>query len=79
MLYKKNALNIYSSLYFNAFVFQCRTSEKAFGQNTGWLFLGAADSLFVVSIFLVKKHFNFFFNLQPRSHDDSYSEVDHGY
>lgn len=30
-----------------------RTNEKVFGQNTGWLFLDAADSLFVVSIYLV--------------------------
>lgn len=37
--------------WFHVCIPNCRTNEKAFGQNTGWLFLDAADSLFVVMSF----------------------------
>lgn len=34
-------------------LFISRTSEKAFGQNSGWLFLDATDNLFAVSIEII--------------------------
>nr|XP_022317869.1 LOW QUALITY PROTEIN: DNA repair endonuclease XPF-like [Crassostrea virginica] len=37
----------YDSVTFFSMVNSVKTNEKAFGQNTGWLFLDAADSLFV--------------------------------
>ncbi|KAL8600798.1 hypothetical protein ACOMHN_055993 [Nucella lapillus] len=40
-------LTQYDCVTFYNLVNSIRTSEKAFGQNTGWLFLDAADSLFV--------------------------------
>ncbi|XP_076463171.1 DNA repair endonuclease XPF-like [Babylonia areolata] len=40
-------LTQYDCITFYNLVNSIRTNEKAFGQNTGWLFLDAADSLFV--------------------------------
>ncbi|KAK7100849.1 DNA repair endonuclease XPF-like [Littorina saxatilis] len=40
-------LTQYDCVTFYNLVNSIKTSEKAFGQNTGWLFLDAADSLFV--------------------------------
>ncbi|XP_056018962.1 DNA repair endonuclease XPF-like isoform X2 [Ostrea edulis] len=37
----------YDSVTFYSMVNSVKTNEKVFGQNTGWLFLDAADSLFV--------------------------------
>ncbi|XP_059178554.1 DNA repair endonuclease XPF-like isoform X2 [Physella acuta] len=40
-------LTQYDCVTFYSLVQSIRTSERLFGQNTGWLFLDAADSLFV--------------------------------
>nr|KAG5698301.1 hypothetical protein BaRGS_017003 [Batillaria attramentaria] len=40
-------LTQYDCVTFYSLVSSIQTSEKTFGQNTGWLFLDAADSLFV--------------------------------
>ncbi|XP_071117720.1 DNA repair endonuclease XPF-like [Haliotis cracherodii] len=40
-------LTQYDCVTFYSLVHSVRTNEKTFGQNTGWLFLDAADSLFV--------------------------------
>ena len=40
-------LTQYDSVSFYSMVNSLRTSEKVFGSNSGWLFLDAADSLFV--------------------------------
>ncbi|KAK6192721.1 hypothetical protein SNE40_004145 [Patella caerulea] len=40
-------LTQYDCVSFYSLVHSIRTNEKTFGQNTGWLFLDAADSLFV--------------------------------
>ncbi|XP_041359609.1 DNA repair endonuclease XPF-like isoform X2 [Gigantopelta aegis] len=40
-------LTQYDCVTFYSLVHSIRTNEKTFGQNTGWLFLDAADSLFV--------------------------------
>lgn len=42
-------LTQYDCVTFYSMVNSVRTNEKTFGQNTGWLFMDAADSLFVHS------------------------------
>lgn len=42
-------LTQYDCVTFHSMVNSVRTNEKTFGQNTGWLFLDSADSLFVHS------------------------------